>query len=111
MNDSFKKIKDWYQNLTTKKISFERTGIKPARDWNIIIFVSLFVLFICGGVAFYFYVKVENGTFFDVSTSEELKEVKINNSVLNKLITDINNRQRKLEEIQTVKKAPANPSL
>ncbi len=105
------KIKDWYKNLTTKKVSFERTGIKPTRDWNIVIFTSMITLFICGGMAFYFYIKVENGTFFSTYISEELQEVKINNNILNKLITDLNNRQRKLEEIQTAKKAPANPSL
>ncbi len=111
MSEIFNKIKNWYQNLTSAKISFERTGIKPTRDWNVVVFSAMLVLFISGGLAFYFYVKVENGTFFNEYVAEELKEVKINNSLLGKLITDINNRERKLEEIQTVKKSPANPSL
>ncbi len=111
MSETFNKIKNWYQNLSSSKVSFERKGIKPTRDWNIVIFSSLIAVVIFGSLAFYFYVKVENGTFFGASSVEDLTEVKINNTILNKLISDINNRERNLSEIETNKKSPPNPSL
>jgi hypothetical protein len=111
MSDITTKIKSWYQNLSSSKISFERNGIKPTRDWNIVIFSALLLIFASGALAFYFYIKVESGTYFSTITAEDLKEVKINNKVLDKLIADINVREKKLEEIQTNKNFPPNPSL
>ncbi len=111
MSETFNKIKNWYQNFSSSKVSFERKGIKPAKDWNIVIFSSLTLLFIFGAIAFYFYVQVENGTFFGAVVSEELTEVKINNKTLDKLINDINVRERNLIEIEASRNAPANPSL
>lgn len=111
MSEIIQKIKNWYQNFSSSKISFERKGIKPTRDWNIVIFSSLVVLFICGGLAFYFYIKVDNGTFFGATVSEELAEIKINNKVLDKLIADINAREKNLIDIETNRQAPPNPSI
>ncbi len=111
MSELISKIKNWYQTRGVSKISFERKGIKPTRDWNIVIFSAALLLFISGAIAFYFYIKVESGTFFSTTTAEDLKEVKINNKVLDKLIADINAREKKLSEIQTNKNFPANPSL
>ncbi len=111
MSETFNKIKLWYQNHSSSKITFERKGIKPTRDWSIVIFSSLIILLGLGSLAFYFYHQVENGTFFTAVVSEELTEVKINNKVLDRLIADINNREKNLNEIETNKNFPPNPSL
>lgn len=111
MSELFNKIKNWYQNFSSSQISFERKGIKPTKDWNIVIFSSLIVLLITGGIAFYFYVQVEKGTFFGATETEDLAEVKINNNILNKLIADINKRERNLVDIETGRKSPPNPSF
>ncbi len=111
MSELSTKIKSWFGNLNKSKVSFERAGVKPARDWNILIFIVFLTLLIIGGMAFYFYVEVDNGTFFDVTDSEELSEAKINDQLLKKIIDDINTRENELAEIRESKDFPPNPSL
>lgn len=105
------KIKNWYKGMREPKITFERKGIRPNKDWNRIIFSSFFIICILGGMAFYFYLEVDKGTFFSIPEEEMISEVKINNNLLNKVIDGVNSRENDLREIKVSKKAPENPSI
>lgn len=105
------KIKSWYRDIKEPKISFEKKGINPTKDWNKIIFLVFFVICVLGGLAFYFYTEVDKGTFFTVPEEELSNEVKINNTLLKKIIDDVNARENTLIEIRSGKKTPANPSI
>ncbi len=41
MNDFISKIKNWYKNFSSKKVSYEKDGIKPKKDWMIIVLILL----------------------------------------------------------------------
>lgn len=111
MKDIIEKIKVWYQNISTKKISFERKGIRPKKHWMIIVFSTLFITLVLIGVSSYFYIKVDNGTLFSVPEREEISEIKVNNTLLDKIVNDFDKRERNLAEIRSDKTAPPNPSL
>jgi hypothetical protein len=111
MNDIIQKIKVWYQNISTKKISFERKGIRPKKHWMIIVFSTSFVTLVLIGISSYFYIKVENGTLFSVPEREEISEIKVNNILLDKIVNDFDKREKNLSEIRAGKTIPPNPSL
>ncbi len=111
MKDFINKTKNWYQNLTSKKVSYEKEGIKPKRDWMIVVFVMLFITLILIGISTYFYINVDNGTLFNVPDREEISEIKVNNKLLEKIVGEYDERQKSLEEISGGKTFPGNPAL
>lgn len=111
MSELINKFKSWYESLRTSKVSFEKKGINPKKDWNRILIVTFVTVSLLAGLSFYFYVEVDNGTFFSVEGEEESAEIKINNVLLKKIVEDINNREKSLMEIKEGKSVPANPSI
>ncbi|HRH27082.1 MAG TPA: hypothetical protein PLZ99_02905 [Parcubacteria group bacterium] len=111
MKEYLDKIKNWYQDFSSKKVSFERRGIKPKKHWMIIIFSMFILTLVLIAISSYFYIKVENGTLFSVPEREEISEIKVNNNLLDKIVEDFDNRERNLSEIKAGKAIPNNPSL
>lgn len=111
MKDFNNKIKTWYQNFSSKKVSFEKDGIKPKKDWMIIVFVMLFITIILIGISSYFYINVDNGTLFNVPEREEISEIKVNNKLLEKIVGDYDDKEKRLNEIREGKSIPPNPAL
>ncbi len=111
MSEQINKIKAWYGEISEKKISFEKKGIKPRRDWSIILFAVFCLVLVLAGFSYYFYVAIDNGTFFTISEEDTLNEVKINNNLLLKISGDIKDREENLLEIKSGKAVPANPAL
>ncbi len=110
MSELINKIKSWYSSITTKQLSFERKGIKPKKDWNIILFLTFIALIFAGALSFYIYTKIDNGTLFKVPEKENISEIKINNLLLKKMIDDYDNRAKSLIEIKNGKNIPPNPA-
>mgnify|MGYP003425607730 CR=1 FL=1 len=111
MNNALNKIKAWYQNLTTKSVSFEKKGIKPRRDWiKIVISISIITILLIS-VSVYFYTKVSNGTLFNVPEKEEISEIEVNRKLLNKFVEDYDSREKALIELKEGRSVPANPAL
>lgn len=106
-----KKIISWYKEFKEPKMSFVKKGIRPTKDWNKILIIFFILIVIIGSLEFYFYLRVDDGTFFSIPEEELASEVKINNNLLDKIIKDSTSREEKLSQIRLDKKAPANPSI
>lgn len=97
--------------MSTTKVSFEKKGIKPSKDWNMVLFVYFVVLILLAGISSYFYMKVEDGTFFSVEEQEFKSGIKINGTMLKKVVDDINSREKSREDIKNGISVPSNPAL
>lgn len=111
MNDFISKIKNWYKNFSSKKVSYEKDGIKPKKDWMIIVLILLFITIILIGISSYFYINVDNGTLFNVPEIEEISETKVNRKLLEKVVGEYDDREIRLNEIKEGRDIPPNPAL
>lgn len=103
-------IKDFFAKIKTKKILYVKKSINPTHDWNIFVSFSL-LIFILGFIfSLYFYNQVNSGNwFFKSSNSSVDKLVKINQTLLDKIIQDINIKQVSRDNIS--KNVPKDPSI
>lgn len=111
MNDYINKIKNSFHGLGKKEATYEREGVMPKRDWQIILFVFTLSLIFMAGIAGYFYMQVSSGRIFGVTVQEGLNEIKINKTLLNKTIGDINERKKSFDVIKQGGEAPMDPSM
>lgn len=112
MSQLLDKIKLLIEKFRTKKISYERGGIKPLRDWRVFLYIIFITLCILIVLAFYIYTKVENSTLFVVSKDNTESLKKINQTLLEKTIDDINIRQKAGADVRNgAVSAPVDPSI
>ena len=111
MADNIQKIKAWYEKMHVSQVSYEKSGIKPTKDWRILLGVTCMMLCLLAVLAFYFYTSVNNGSFFTTSQDGVMNEVKINESLFNKTIDNINTREMLLNSIKQGRQTPADPSV
>lgn len=112
MSDLLQKIKLLIGKLKTGKISYERRAVKPMRDWRFILSVTFFILCILSIFAFYFYIKIDDGSFFTMTSDDAQNEIKINDVLLNKTVNDINARQTTNANIRNGSiSIPSDPSI
>ena len=111
MSQLLQKIKALYGKIHVTHISYEKHGMNPRHDWNIILFASCLALLLETIFAFYFYTRINQGKLFVVTKNDSGKEITINSKLLGKIIDDINLRQKSLENIKQNKAVPGDPSL
>ena len=111
MSSLLKKIKGLYSKLGITKISYERSGIRPKRDWNTLLILSCLILLLIALFAFYFYSQINQGKLFVVARDNTGREVKINDKLFQKIISEIKEREESLQSIKQNKGIPADPSL
>ncbi len=110
MSDSINKIKIWFSKNLQKKNSYDREGIRPTKDWEIILGLTLLAFFVSVVVAGYFYIQVNSNSVFQVDADIVENEVKINKPLLDKTISDINERRKSSDAIKRGGKIPSDPS-
>ena len=93
MKDFFQKIKTWGHLSIKKEVSYKKEGVSPVHDWNIILVSVFFSLISIGGISLYFYNQIKNGSLFTVSSVSKDNTVKIDETLLNKIIEKINTKQ------------------
>lgn len=111
MEDYINKAKVWLSSMKNKESSYEKEGIRPKRDWEIILSGATFALFIMALVAGYFYTQVNKGNLFQVASGDTENEIKINKTLLDKTINDINDRQKSFDAAKQGSNIPPDPSL
>jgi len=110
MDKYFSKIKVIFSKIKTKKVLYIKEHLSPSRDWNLFVLVS-FVIFVTGFIyAFYIFGQINSGElFYQPIDSTNSNLVKINKVLLDKTISEINNKQTIREN--TGKNVPLDPSL
>ena len=111
MQDKLNKIKDWVKGHFKSDSTYDKGGIKPARDWRVILTTSFIVVIVLGLVAFYFYYEVSKGKLFVVSEASVVDQVKINRPFLDKVIEGIKTRKTQFENIKTGEGVPSDPAI
>jgi hypothetical protein len=111
MKDLIQKTKDFFAKIKTKKVSYERPGIKPTNDWRIILATAGLLILIVGGFSLYFYTQINSGQLFTVEDDTVEKEVKIDSQLLKTTIDDIQNREKSMANIKQNINIPSDPSL
>ena len=111
MTDIFKKIKKWFESMSFKKTSYEKDGIKPKRDWYIVLFVTFILACLCADVARFLFRQIDQGKFFVSKNQIVLEPVVIDNQLLQKTIDGINSRQKDWTDFLQNKSVPTDPSL
>jgi hypothetical protein len=110
MSDILSKTKKWFGKIRFKKITYIKIGIRPERDWYVILMSTIVLICILGGMAYYFYIQVDQGKLFPSDDTTSIKSVIINNDLLNKVIDEINEREKNLTDFKQNRVIPPDPS-
>ncbi len=111
MHNLLNKIKGGFGKPETKKVSYKTSGIRPKRDWAIILATMSILIVIFISFASYVYVKIDRGELFLVEYDKQLRELKLEEKILKKVILDINQRAESLKALDTNKIIPPDPSI
>lgn len=111
MKDYTQKFKVLYEKLGGQKISYEKSGVRPSRDWKIML-VGTFVVICClAFFAFDFYWKIEAGEVFMLDTGTVSREAEIDSLLLKKIVGEINDRAAFVQELKASGSIPTDPSI
>jgi hypothetical protein len=104
-------IKSWYEKFKTSGTSYKKSGMRPLKDWKIILISTQLIIIFLAVIAVYFYIQVDKGTFFAIPENGSKSELKINMSLFKKTVDDINSKSTLLNDIKAGKSIPADPSV
>ncbi len=111
MSKIFQKIKYFYHKIRHKKESYEKSGTKPSRDWKMIIILAQTAVFILAGVAYYYYIQIEQGKLYLVKKGLGKNNIQINSILFKKTVDDFNSRMSTFSDITSGKGIPKDPSI
>lgn len=111
MKDILNQIKSLYKKLNVRKVSYEVSGIMPSRDWFIILISSQVIILILAVASVFFYYKVDRGEIFKVEDLTAEGETKINMTVLDALIKEINTKEQNTTIVRQRGEIPSDPSI
>ena len=111
MFNFLKQIKNSWNKMKMGHASYNKDGIRPVHDWNIMLITVSVTLCFLAIIALYFYMFVDEEKLFTVEVDESQKEVKINADALTKVVTDINNRESLRQKIEQNQLSEPDPSL
>ncbi len=111
MSDLLQKIKQWYESAKTKRLSYEKPGVNPAKDWRFFLSTTFIVGCVLAIVTAYFYMQIDKGRLFTVDSDGTETQVKINNFMLKKTVDEINSRETSMTRIKDGKVSLPDPSL
>ena len=114
MNDinqiSMEKIKAWFGKIRSGRSSYDKTGIKPARDWKMMLVFAAVVFCLEAALAWFVYFQVESGAWVSEPQETTPTEVSINQNLLQKVAGEVGAKAAAYSATST-DKGPADPSL
>lgn len=111
MSELFKKIKNLFGKSKKTESTYDKSGISPKKDWFIILLSVFFVLVILVGIAVYFYLQISAGNLFKAKAGSSDNEVKINQVLLDKTISETKRRNDFINQIKSGEAIPKDPSI
>jgi len=111
MKEEFKKIIASSRHLFSK-LSYEKSAIRPDRDWQYITLSFLVGLIILGMGAVYIYLNVETNGFWNATSSSESSPIRtINQKNLDAVTGYFAEKEKNFQDAQNNLKIPPDPSL
>ena len=111
MSNIWKKIKTWYTLRQVARQTYERKGIRPVYQWHVVLGWTFIILLIGAGAAFYLYTEITQNKIFLAEASDDLDEIKIDQNLLQKTISDIDKRAATTTAIKQNKINIPDPSM
>lgn len=111
MNKLFQKAVVWFRDMNTKQFSYEKEGIRPTRDWNLIISCFFVTAIFIAGLSFYIYKQVDSGRWFVAPVDQSLTDAKINEVLLEKTIKKIDGNKKIFDEVKNGGSKLSDPSI
>ncbi len=106
------KIKTVFSKLSSREVSYDKKTIRPGKDWKIIIVTFQVSVIILGVFAFYFYTKINAGELFLVDSSVTDNQIKINETLLRKVSSDLVSRENNFQNVKRPEFiVPTDPSI
>ena len=99
MPKSFQKFMSLFGKIKSREISYDKEGIYPMHNWEVLLFSVSIVLLILAGISLYFYMQVRHGKLFTIEGENGASMININDAVLRKTINDINSREASSTEL------------
>jgi hypothetical protein len=94
------------------KPGYQKSTIRPAKDWQYTLIIFFITLVIIVGVGIYIYSGVLNESFWNGGTIDQSNQVNtINQKNLNAVTSYFSQKAINLQTIQNSAKVPADPSL
>jgi hypothetical protein len=111
IKEELKRIETSLKKILVKN-SYEKSGIHPINDWEIVLLVFFIGLVLSGAVTFYLNSYVKSGNFSGSTTSDQSVPVyKVNQKNLSAVTDYFSQKEKKLNDIQSNPKTFADPSL
>lgn len=111
MSDLFKKIKSWFDKIKVREYSYEKGGLNPAKDWTVSLISAISVVILFAIFSVYLYLQIDANQIFNVTSNADNNEAKINMTLLDKTVSDINQREQVTSDIKQNKNIPTDPSI
>jgi hypothetical protein len=111
MSKLFKKIKSLFGKAQKTESTYDKVGINPKKDWFLILLSVFFALVILVVLAVYFYLQINAGNLFKAKVGSSDNEVKINQVLLDKTISDTKRRDDFIKQIKNGEAIPKDPSI
>jgi len=111
MNVFLEKIKKYLGRFENKTPSYERKGIKPERDWGVILILGLIFLCLSGILARYIFVQIEKGNLFSSEVEKTDEKIIINQKLLEETVNRMDTKQINLDNVKKNRIAVPDPSI
>ena len=107
----YQKIKLIFVRARPFSSVYARHGIQPMRDWRIILICFFIVLSLSALSSFYLYGRVMHGNIFVLSADDSITRTRINQSLFEKSIKEIHEREQETDYLKTNTLWPHDPSV
>lgn len=111
MKEIKQKIQNFLNKINSKKENYSKDGIKPIRDWGVVLSISFLFTLLLSVFSYYFYIETDQGEFFNSDNNEALKTVTIDNNLLKKTVDDFSFRQKNILNFRQNRIIPSDPSI
>lgn len=111
MSPLLQKIKNLYKKASTGQSVYAKDSIYPRHDWKILVISMLIAILFMALAAFYFYIQIDSGSIFMVDTTGAQNGVNLKNVLLNRVVDDLNLREKNLKAIEQNQGIPTDPSI
>jgi len=93
------------------KESLAQVGNNPFVDWEIIFFVSIFLIVVCMGFGGYVFYRVNNGTFYSVEEKRTRGVTTLNREALSEIIDHFAQKEAVHSSLKQQRQMYVDPSL
>ena len=82
-------VKEWFKKIGRGKPSYGKEGIKPAKDWSVLVIGFIIIFCLEALLAWFIYFQIENGSWFNQPSDGSINYVSLNQNLLQKITGEL----------------------